>query len=186
MRCDLLGFVRFVFSRSVLLFSESSAAKNKTVFLHVGRRSLRALLALVRLQTLVFGTHLLDVTGFEQAANGAQSGAAVSVVYVFYAARWSFKLVICTHSHSWSRVASLGEFFGGAVWPERECAELLGVNFAQKLDARRLMLDYTFEGAPLLKKFPAVGYEELEYNSLVRGMLYSMLRLRDEAEVAGA
>lgn len=100
MRCDFLGFARFVFCRSVTLFSESSAAKNKTVFLHVGRRSLRALLALVRLQTLVFGTHLLDVTGFEQVANAKQGGAAVSVVYVFYVARWSLKLVVCTNLHS--------------------------------------------------------------------------------------
>lgn len=180
-----MGFVRFILCRSVTAFSESSLAKNKTLFVHVGRRGLRALLALVRLQTLLFGTHLLDVTGFEQAASARRGGAVVSVTYAFYAARWGLKLVVCTNLYSWSRVPSLGEFFGGAVWPERECAELLGVNFAQKLDARRLMLDYTFEGAPLLKKFPVVGYEELEFSPLVRGMLYSLLRLRDEAEVAG-
>lgn len=154
--------------------------------MHVSRHSLRALLALLRLETLLFGSHLLDVTGFEQAGNFRRGGAAVSVVYMFYVARWSLKIVVSTNFFSWSRVASLGEFFGGAVWPERECAELLGVNFAQKLDARRLMLDYTFEGAPLLKKFPVVGYEELEFSQLLRGLLYSLLRLRDEAEVAGA
>jgi NADH:ubiquinone oxidoreductase subunit C len=30
------------------------------------------------------------------------------------------------------------------------------------------MVDYSFEGTPLLKQFPAIGYEELEYDYLER------------------
>jgi NADH:ubiquinone oxidoreductase subunit C len=62
---------------------------------------------------------------------------------------------------------------------------MLGVTISRKLDARRLMVDYTFEGAPLLRQFPAVGYEELEFSALQRTLLYVTLRLRDEAEVFG-
>ena len=175
-----------MFCHSVCVFSESPLLKNKTVFVHVNRRSLRAVLALVRLGMLVFGSHLLDLTGFEQAANSKQSGAVVSILYMFFVSRWGLKLMVSTNTSNWSRVASLSEFFGGSTWPERECAELLGVSFARKLDARRLMLDYTFEGAPLLKAFPAVGYEELEFGPAVRGLVYQLLRLRDEGEVAGA
>lgn len=40
---------------------------------------------------------------------------------------------------------------------------MLGVNFLGKADGRRLMLDYAFEGCPLLRSYPAVGYEELVY-----------------------
>lgn len=135
---------------------------------------------------LFFGSHFLDLTGFEQAANFKRGSAVVSVLYMLFVARWGLKLIINTNFYNWSRVPSLGEFFGGAIWPERECAELLGVNFTRKVDARRLMLDYTFEGAPLLKKFPATGYEELEFSPGLRALVYVLLRLRDEAEVAGA
>ena len=147
---------------------------------------MRGLLALVRLEMLAFGSHLLDLAGFEQAASSRQPGAAVSLLYMFFVARWGLKLMISTSTANWSCSASLSEFFGGSTWPERECAELLGVNFARKLDARPLMLDYTFEGAPLLKKFPVAGYEELEFGPGIRGLVYRALRLRDEGEVAGA
>jgi NADH:ubiquinone oxidoreductase subunit C len=30
------------------------------------------------------------------------------------------------------------------------------------------MVDYSFEGTPLLKQYPVVGYEELEYDFLLR------------------
>jgi NADH:ubiquinone oxidoreductase subunit C len=168
------------------VFSEGAAAKNRAAFVHVNRGSLRALLAMLRLEMLFFGSHLLDLTGFEQAPSFKRGGSVVTVVYLFFVARWGLKLVVNSRFFNWARLANVGEFFGGAVWPERECAELLGVNFVRKLDARRLMVDYTFEGAPLLKKFPVVGYEELEFNMLGRGLVYSVLRLRDEAEVAGA
>lgn len=186
MRYDLVGLVRFVFCWGACAFSEGLSAKNKTAFVHVGRRGLRGFLAFIRLEMLIFGSHLLDLTGFERASNGKQPGAALNVLYMFFVARWGLKLMLSVGTANWSRVAGLSEFFGGATWPERECSELLGVSFAHKLDARRLMLDYTFEGAPLLKKFPVVGYEELEFGSVARALVYRVLRLRDEGEVAGA
>ena len=45
---------------------------------------------------------------------------------------------------------------------------MFGITFYHKWDARRLMVDYSFEGTPLLKQFPAIGYEELEYDFLLR------------------
>jgi NADH:ubiquinone oxidoreductase subunit C len=41
---------------------------------------------------------------------------------------------------------------------------MLGINFFDKLDSRKLMLDYSFEGNPLLKQFSSIGYDELEYD----------------------
>ena len=47
-------------------------------------------------------------------------------------------------------------------------SELLGINFLDKLDARRLMLDYALEGHPLRKSFPSIGFEELAYDAQER------------------
>ena len=59
---------------------------------------------------------------------------------------------------------------------------MLGVNFHNKLDARRLMLDYAFEGAPLRKSFPCIGFEELEYDARERWLVYRPLKYRDEID----
>lgn len=61
-------------------------------------------------------------------------------------------------------------------------AELLGLSFEGKIDARRLMLDYTFEGHPLLKQFPVTGYEELEYSAILQQLLFTIAKQRDDIE----
>ena len=45
------------------------------------------------------------------------------------------------------------------------------------------MLDYTFEGVPLSRQFPAIGYEELEYDARLQWLIYHLLKSRDEAEL---
>ena len=59
---------------------------------------------------------------------------------------------------------------------------MLGINFSGKLDARRLMLDYAFEGHPLRKSFPCMGFEELEYSTLERWVVYNIINYRDEID----
>ena len=52
-------------------------------------------------------------------------------------------------------------------WLEREVAEMHGVEFTNKKDSRRLLLDYTTFENPLLKKFPCEGLNFLKYNPLI-------------------
>jgi NADH:ubiquinone oxidoreductase subunit C len=45
------------------------------------------------------------------------------------------------------------------------------------------MLDYSFEGYPLLKQFSSCGYEELEYDIFERWLVYKPLKNRDNLEI---
>lgn len=56
---------------------------------------------------------------------------------------------------------------------------MFGLHFKDKIDTRKLMLDYTFEGFPLTKPFPAIGYEEIEYDIFGEWMIYYPLRIRE-------
>lgn len=46
----------------------------------------------------------------------------------------------------------------------RETSEMFNLHFVNKIDSRRLLLEYTTEYSPLLKTFACEGYEELEYD----------------------
>ncbi len=75
---------------------------------------------------------------------------------------------------------ALSPQFSGLTWGEREISEMLGINYKNKIDARRLMLDYAFEGHPLRKNFPTAGFEEVEYNALERWINYTKVMIRDD------
>lgn len=49
--------------------------------------------------------------------------------------------------------ASLVPVYRGADWMERECFDMFGVQFTAHPDPRRILLDYDWEGHPLLKSY---------------------------------
>lgn len=88
--------------------------------------------------------------------------------------------MLTTRISSHQMAPTLSTQFSGLTWGEREISEMLGINYKNKIDARRLMLDYAFEGHPLRKNFPTVGFEEIEYNALDRWLGYTKIMIRDD------
>ncbi|MDH4261694.1 MAG: NADH-quinone oxidoreductase subunit C [Spirochaetia bacterium] len=99
-------------------------------------------------QTKEDGT--LDLLGFE-------------VLYVFSSARdFSTIAVRVDLPEKNPAIDTIDDLYGSANWFEREVYDLLGVNFINSSDLRRIMLPQDWEGHPLRKDYK----EQASYNGM--------------------
>lgn len=172
MRCELIGLLQLIFNKLLIKYDISIVDRGRNLYITIPQVYLRIFLAYLRYGSLCFGTELRDITVISQNNNN-------KLIYIFYMPKWGVRLFLIVNSKCYKFIATASEFFNGAEWPERECSEMFGVQFVEKIDNRKLMLDYNFEGYPLLKKFPVSGYEELEYDVFLHSISYVSVQIRD-------
>jgi NADH:ubiquinone oxidoreductase subunit C len=86
------------------------------------------------------------------------------VNYLFLSYDYNIRLREILFTDAYQSVPSITEYYPAANWLEREAWNLFGVFFQDHPDLRTILTDYGFEGKPLRKDFPLVGYTQVRYD----------------------
>lgn len=105
---------------------------------------------------------LIDIVGIDYPLKRNRFEIVYNLLSIFYNTRMLLSVV--THEYPKSFIPSIQHLFPNAVWYEREIWDMFGIYFIKNNDMRRILNDYAFEGHPLRKDFPVVGYSELNYS----------------------
>lgn len=84
--------------------------------------------------------------------------------YYFYNLKLKLNIILLNNFFKKNKIASIDKIYKNANWLERETSEMFGVNYYNKKDIRKLLLDYSKTETPLLKDFPAEGFSEAFYD----------------------
>ncbi|MEH0158083.1 NADH-quinone oxidoreductase subunit C [Limibacter armeniacum] len=95
--------------------------------------------------------------------NGPEEGTMEVVYHLYsipYGAKLTLKVVIKRNQDAdvLPQVPSLSSVWKSADWMERETFDLLGINFENHPDLRRILLPADWEGYPLRKDYQAQEY----------------------------
>jgi NADH-quinone oxidoreductase subunit C len=96
---------------------------------------------------------LLDVAGIDRLPEEPR----FELVYVLFSLDHNSRLIIKLKVDISDTVPSMTGIWKSADWPEREVFDLLGINFSDHPDLRRILTWDNFEGHPLRKDFPLRG-----------------------------
>jgi NADH-quinone oxidoreductase subunit C len=96
---------------------------------------------------------LLDVAGIDRLPDEPR----FELVYVLFSLDHNSRLIIKLKVDISDTVPSMTGIWKSADWPEREVFDLLGINFSDHPDLRRILTWDNFEGHPLRKDFPLRG-----------------------------
>lgn len=61
-------------------------------------------------------------------------------------------------------ISSCLHVFSSCIWSEREIWDMFGIVFRDHWDLRRILTDYGFDGFPLRKDFPLIGFFEVYFD----------------------
>jgi NADH:ubiquinone oxidoreductase subunit C len=116
---------------------------------------------------------LIDIIGIDLLGQYKRFG----LFYQFLSLIFNIRIQISILLGDLTSVLSLVSLYSSAGWYEREVWDLLGIFFSNNLDLRRILTDYGFEGHPLRKDFPLVGFVELFYDDVKQKFLYEKILL---------
>lgn len=94
------------------------------------------------------------------------------VIYFLQSMRYGERARVKTYTDELTPIHSACELWSGLNWFEREVYDMFGIVFTHHPDLRRLLTDYGFEGHPLRKDFPLIGYTEVRYDDEQKRVVY--------------
>lgn len=78
------------------------------------------------------------------------------VYYIFYFYKIKLKITLICYDDE-SKLDSIDLIYKNSNWLERETSEMYNIQYVNKRDCRKLLLDYTLDVNPMLKNYPTEG-----------------------------
>ena len=110
---------------------------------------------------------LVDVCGVDYPPRDKR----FEVVYQLLSLKNNVRLRVRVSAAENETVPSVTCVYPSAGWFEREVFDLFGVVFEGHPDLRRILTDYGFEGYPLRRDFPLMGFTQKRYDDLKRAVV---------------
>ena len=94
-------------------------------------------------------------------------------IYYFYTLKLKIMLFTTYNNNNLVKTPSIDTLYKSASWLERETGEMFRVSYNNKIDTRRLLLDYSKQENPLLKDYPTEGFNDAFYSLFEDQVVYN-------------
>lgn len=94
-------------------------------------------------------------------------------IYYFYTLKLKIILFTTYNNNKLYKITSIDKLYKSASWLERETGEMFRISYSNKIDTRRLLLDYSKQENPLLKDYPVEGFNDAFYSFFEDQVVYN-------------
>jgi len=147
-------------TRTVPKWVNFSLCKRKELIIYVYPSYILPFFFFIRDHVNMQYKQLMDVT----AVDFIDLPLRFEIVYNLLSLRYNTRIRIKTRIDEFTPISSVTQVFSCAAWWEREVWDMFGVFFSLHPDLRRILTDYGFQGHPLRKDFPLIGFVEVRYD----------------------
>lgn len=182
-KIQLIKFLINIFSSLIIKINYDVA--NNLLFLYSKSKNFELIFNVLSKLSNIQLKSLIDITAVDLLTWKNESKSANQfrflLNYVCLSYKYNFYIIIKKIIPSELQpIKSLTKIYKSANWLEREVWDLFGIVFFNHPDLRRILTDYGFNGYPLRKDFPLLGFIELRYDDEYKRIVYEPLEMSQE------
>lgn len=169
-------FVRYILQNWLVSF----CAQGSFVDIEVYPKALKKTVVLMKMLSFLNYDCLVELTVLDNLGKLSEGEGRFKVTYSFLSCLKNSRINVSTRISSNAALETMADLFSNANWLEREVWDMFGIRFIGHPDLRRILTDYQFEGFPLRKDFPVVGFDEVFYYDVESRIVYLPVALIQE------
>lgn len=151
----------------------------KNMYLKIEKEDLHFVLNFFKKHMNARFTTLIDITCVDHPSKQNR----FLMIYNLLSIKHKTRILIAVECNEYSAMPSIVNIFPCANWLEREVWDMFGVFFTNHPDLRRILTDYGFEGFPLRKDFPLMGFIEVRYDDEEKRIVYEPVEMTQQYRV---
>jgi len=149
------------------LFLKGLLLKRNSLYFIISQYNFYYAIVIVKYSSILYFSSLLDIVVIDY-PNRLTNRFELN--YAFWNNLFNFRFYIKIFIASITPVLSLSSFYASSSWLEREAWDMYGIKFLLHKNLRRILTDYGFQGYPLRKDFPLIGFTELRFDDLYQSI----------------
>lgn len=122
------------------------------------------------------GTCLLDLFGVDYPMKEKRFQINYYILSLLRNVRYLVRLCLTKDESN----ISIVNLYSSASWLEREVWDMYGIFFDGNYDLRRILTDYGFEGFPLRKDYPLLGFFQVRFDLEASHVVYERVNVAQE------
>jgi NADH-quinone oxidoreductase subunit C len=150
--------------------------KESFVIINIKIEYLKEFLLFLKVNTRLQMQQLLDLWGIDF----PDEPDRFKVSYLVSSVRLNVRIILRVSCKDNQGLRSVTDLYKSAGWLEREVWDMYGIFFEQNNDLRRILTDYGFEGFPLRKDFPLMGYVEVRFDEGLKRVVVEPIEMTQE------
>ena len=144
-----------------------------TIDILVNEINILPILLFLKKHTLLKFELLIDITVYDKLINKSR----FVIIYSILSLKNNIRLNICSSIKEFKNLTSITCLYPSACWVECEILDMFGIFFKNNYNLKKILTNYGFDGYPLRKDFPQIGYVEIKYNYNTKSLVYKPVQL---------
>lgn len=184
MTIHLSSLIKKIFKKQPIYFFFEKYYINNYIYIILFNKTLLYLLGLLKNGEFFKPTIFLELSAYDyNTLLESLDLPAYTIIYCIFMYSLSLNFFIFFVGSEDESVITSTFLYNNLYWSEKEITEMHGINFFEKNDSRHLLLDYSFNGNPMLKNYSVSGYVELLYNFIIMILVYIQVLLLESIKI---